>query len=248
VRGGLEEPLVSLDAAVREDLIAGKYAFIDAGCRSGGSIRHCELRFGGPGLGLDLSEDGLAEAREAGYAAARCDLRTVDLPKGCVRYASMMDFLEHLPDERTAVGVLRKLGSASRDFLFIRHPSFDDVEYLKGFGLKLGWTDWTGHPNMWSTDDFRRVFEAAGWSDYLIRPDMEIRDSSHPGIVPLDAPRDVYEYDEAAHGPKASVAFDRPLFGKFDIFVRLNPQLGDAEWERITNMDGWRAVWVSGTW
>jgi hypothetical protein len=239
---------MSLHESVRRDLIAQKYAFIDAGCRTGGSVHFCQMRFGGRGLGLDWHESDLEVARREGYAVAQCDIRSVDLPPGCVRFVSMMDFLEHLPDEVTGRRVLERLAGAARDFLFIRHPSFDDIEYLKGFGLKLGWTDWKEHPNMWRVEDLRRIFEELGWRDYRIHEDLPIRDSGHPGIVPLDAPADTYEYDEAAHGPKPQVAFDRVLYGKYDIFVRLNPNLSDEEWEGITRMDGWRAEWVSGTW
>lgn len=239
---------MSLDEAVARDLAAGKYAFIDAGCRTGGSIHFCQMRFGGRGLGLDWFEKDLEVARKDGYAAAQCDLRLVDLPERCVRFASMMDFLEHMPDEATARLVLEKLGRTARDFLFIRHPSFDDVAYLEGFGLKLGWTDWAEHRNMWHIDDYHRIFEAAGWRDYRIHPDLPIADSSHPGIVPIAAPRDTYEYDAAVHGPKPYVEFDHVLYGKYDIFVRLNPSLNEDEWDRITSMDGWRANWHSGSW
>jgi hypothetical protein len=239
---------MTLDESVRRDLIAQKYAFIDAGCRTGGSVNFCQMRFGGIGLGLDWHESELEIARRDGYAAAQCDIRFVELPPKCVRFVSMMDFLEHLPDEATGRLVLEKLAGAARDFLFIRHPSFDDIEYLKGFGLKLGWTDWKDHPNMWRIGDLRRIFEELGWRDYRIHEDLPIHDSGHPGIVPLGSPPDTCEYDEAAHGPKPQVAFDRVLYGKYDIFVRLNPKLPDEEWETITRMEGWRAAWVSGTW
>lgn len=233
-----------LDSALLEELEAGKYAFVDAGCGIGGSIRHCEMRFGWrPGLGLDQAEGDLQVARERGCAVAVCDLLSVELPAACVRFASMMDFLEHLPDADSARQVLEKLARAARDFLFIRHPSFDDVEYLAQYGLKFGWTEWAGHPNRMRVDAFRRLFEEMGWSDYRIQPDLPIRDSSHVGIVPASAPSDAYEYDEAVHGPKPRVEFDRVLYGKYDIFLRLNANLGDAEWQRITSMEGWRAVW-----
>lgn len=233
-----------LDEQVRSDLAAGKYAFIDAGCASGGSIRHCELRFGrGPGLGLDWYGGDLEVARRAGFAVAECDLMSEDLPEKSVAFASMMDYLEHLPDEAAAVAMLEKLSRTARDFLFIRHPSFDDMDYLAQFGLKFGWTDWESHTNMMRIDDYRRIFAALGWTDYVIFPDMPIDDSSHIAVVPLSAPRDTYQYDEAALGPKPAVTFDHTLYGKYDIFVRLNPGMSDGDWNRVASMDGWRAVW-----
>jgi hypothetical protein len=139
--------------------------------------------------------------------------------------------------------MLEKLARASRDFLFIRHPSFDDMEYLASFGLKFGWTDWESHTNMMKIDDFRRVFESLGWADYVIYPDLPIEDSSHKAVVPATAPRETYEYDEAAHGPKPAVTFDHTLYGKYDIFVRLNPRMDEAAWRRAASIEGWRAVW-----
>src|SRR6185369_10144821 len=131
------------------------------------------------------------------------------------------------------------VAAASRDFLFVRHPSFDDIEYLAQFGLKFGWTDWSSHPNMMTTDDFRRIFETLGWHDYRIVPHMGYTDSTHPSIVPASAPRDTEVYDEALHGPKPFVRFDHTVYAKFDIFVRLNPALPDDAWRRIASVDGW---------
>jgi hypothetical protein len=233
---------VKLDAALIEELRAGKYAFIDAGCASGGSIDHCERRFGArPGLGLDWYGSDLELARQRGYTVAHCDMTTVELPEKCVAFASMMDFLEHLPDETAAQKVLENLAHASRDFLFIRHPSFEDIEYLAGFGLKLGWTDWKSHSNMMRIDDFRRLFDRLGWRDFLIYPDMPFFDSNAEPIVPLAAPQDLMSYDAALHGPKPFVEFDRPVYGQYNIFVRLNPMMAEEEWRRLVSIEGWRA-------
>ena len=233
-----------LDDEVRRELISGKYAFLDAGCGSGGSIKHCQLRFElGRGLGVDWYGADLEVAREQGYAVAFADVMLEEFPEKCVRFASMMDVLEHLPDEAAAVGVMRNLSLAAKDFLFIRHPSFDDMEYLAERGLKLSWTDWTGHPNMMKIEDYRRVFASLGWTDYVIIPHMLFTDSSHVTVVPATAPTDTIEYDEALHGPKPHVEFDRPIFGKYDIFVRLNPEMDPEVWERVANVDGWESIW-----
>jgi SAM-dependent methyltransferase len=157
----------------------------------------------------------------------------------------MCDFLEHLPDEAAAGRVLKTFARAARHFLFIRHPSFDDVEYLRDLGLKLGWTDWSSHTNMMRTKDFRRLFAELGWGDYVIVPHGEILDSLHPAIVPLSAPINTEEHDDALFGRKPRIEFDPPVYAKFDIFVRLNPGLDDETWSRTTNVDGWRMIWES---
>jgi len=239
---------MKLDEALIQDLIAGKYAFIDAGCASGASIDHCQRRFGrGRGLGLDWYQGDLNVARNNGFDVALCNLLEQEWPERCVEFVSMVCFLEHLPDKTAAVKLLERAGRSSRDFLFVRHPSFDEIDYLAGFGLKFGWTDWSSHSNMMTTDDFRRIFAVFGWNDYAILPHMGYPDSSHASIVPISAPRDTEVYDEVAHGPKPFVTFDHTIYAKFDIFVRLNPEFSKHSWQRIANIEGWEGTWEHPT-
>ena len=153
----------------------------------------------------------------------------------------MMDFLEHQPDEATAAMLLEKFARTARGWLFIRHPSFEpaDVEYMESLGVKFGWTDWTGHWNMMTVADFERVFASFGWRDYAILPHMAFFDSSHESIVPLSAPTDTERHDEAAFGPKPAVEFARPIFGRFDIFVRLDARMSEQEWHSIATVARW---------
>ena len=234
----------TLSDEVRRKLLAGDYAFLDIGCGSGGSTTQCQSRFGlGRGLGLDWYEADLETARARGLDVASCDVTRVNLPARCVAFASMMDVLEHLADEAAAVDLLERLASVARSFLFIRHPSFDDGEYLAERGLRFSWTDWTAHPNMMRIDDFRRVFAALGWRDHVIVPNMRITDSRHPALVPSSAPTNTVEYDEARHGPKPLIEFEPPIYGKYDIFVRLDPGMAEAEWRRVTTVEGWESIW-----
>jgi hypothetical protein len=232
-----------LDRKTRDDLVAGRYALVDAGCGQGHSTDFCERRFGlRPALGIDWHQESIDEARRNGIAAVCADLLAETLPARCVSYCAAVDFLEHLPDEAAAVAVLRNLGVAARDFLYIRHPSFEEMDYLASLGLKVSWTDWSGHTNMMTVADFERVFAELGWSDYVIAPHMPCVDSRPRAVVPLAAPIDTAEYDEVEHGPKPFVRFDRPVYGKYDIFVRLDPALDEARWRAITNMAGWEAT------
>ncbi|MEO8756061.1 MAG: hypothetical protein ABI624_25675 [Casimicrobiaceae bacterium] len=234
-----------MDAALTRDLASGKYAFIDGGCADGASLDHCERRFGKrPGLGLDWYGADLEVARRRGFAVAHCNVMAEEYPPRCVSYASMLDFLEHLPDEASAVTVMRKLAAAAQDFIFIRHPGFDDIDYLAGFGLKLTWTDWPSHTNMMKIADYRRVFAALGWSDYVVLPHMRIADSRHPAIVPASAAPDTQHYDATRHGPKPEVRFDRAIYAKYDIFVRLSSSFDDETWRRTASIDGWEGIWV----
>jgi len=232
------------DARLWSDLADGRFAFLDAGCGSGGSLDHCARRFARkPGLGLECDEIQIELARRRGYEVAYCDLRAVELPPRCVQFTAMVDVLEHLPDRADARRLLAAAARASRDFLFIRHPSFDDIEYLARLGLKLTWTDWAEHTNPMRRQELTGMLEELGWRDYAIAPHQLIADSDHPAVVPLDAPRDTRAYDPMLHGPKPTIRFDRVLHGKHDIFVRLNPDLDDPSWRRVSTADGWESVW-----
>jgi SAM-dependent methyltransferase len=229
---------------IRDELASRRFRFLDAGCGSGGSLDHCERRFGRrPGLGVDSDAESLDLARRRGFAVRRGDLPSLVLPARSVDFTAFLDVLEHLPDTAAASDALRAAGAASRDFLFIRHPSFEDARSLAGLGLKLTWNDWSDHTNPMSIAELVGLIEGCGWSDYRVLPHMPIVDSQHPAILPLSAPRDTHEYDPMLHGPKPAAAFDPPIYGKFDVFVRLRPDLPDDEWRRIVEIEGWDAVW-----
>ena len=215
-------------------MVRGKFGFIDGGCGSGGSLEYCEKVFGrGPGIGFDLSSQKIELAQAAGYAVYQADMASVSLPKNCVSFVSFLDVLEHLPDIQTAEKIIKNMGTVAKDFIFIRHPSFEDVEYLKGYGLKIDWTDWQGHPNPMLLSDFDSMFRRLGFPSPAVFAQSPIKDSNHPAIVPLDAPTDTIRFDREKHGPKAVMEFNRKVYSQFDIFVCLNPDLSREEWECI---------------
>lgn len=214
----------------------GKFTFIDLGCGTGEFIRNAEKRYGaGCGVGFDISERKVQQAQAKGVPVALADITKLEFPSHVVRFATMMDFLEHLYTIEDAVKILRAAGHLCRDFIYIRHPSFEDVAYLASLGLKLGWTHWTGHRNMMTLAQFAEVFDRLGWARYHIIPRKKIVDSRHPAIVPLTAPIDCVRYDPAAHGPKPLVLFTRPVFSQFDIIVQLNPDMDQADWDQVVS-------------
>jgi SAM-dependent methyltransferase len=231
--------------AANDELRSNSYAFLDLGCGSGGSIDHCERRFDArPALGIDYTKSEVLAARAAGYVAYWCNFLDGRLPDKCVRFVSMMDALEHVRNDIPLEEVLNHVARCARDFLFIRHPSFEsrDMADLAGLGLKIGWTDWSGHTNPLSIIDFEKAFAKLGWRDIVIIPHMFLHDTASPHIVPIECPTDTTHYDPAIHRPKPLRCFNRPIPGKFDIFVRLNQKLSDEEWNRISNIHGWEAT------
>jgi SAM-dependent methyltransferase len=232
------------DAVLRE-LQSKRYAFLDLGCGTGSSLDHCQRRFkASPGIGIDYTKSEVLAARSLGYTAYWCNFLDQHLPAECVSFVSMADTLEHLPRKCPLTVILTHVAHAARDFLFIRHPSFEqaDMEYLATLGLKISWTDWTGHTNPVSIAEFKHAFRSLGWSDYVITPHYFLADTASEHIVPIECPTDTTRYDAAVHRPKAFVRFDQPIPGKFDIFVRLNPQMPTHVWNQISSISGWEGI------
>ena len=197
-----------------------KYDFLDLGCKKGGSIEWCEVHHGGKGLGVDFDEDFVEEAQKNGYDVVHSNVLELDFPKNSFRYISMLDFLEHLPNEAAVKQTLENCKKWARDFFFIHHPSFEDVEYLKKLGLKIDWTDGWGHTSPLTIKDFKRIFKELGIKDYKIEQKKMIVDSTDRHILPLDAPHNTIYYHKKL-GPKKKVVFDKPIYSRVEITVNL---------------------------
>ena len=233
----LENLLEDLDSLIKEKLELGLIDFIDAGCGTGGSIDFCSKVFNAEiGIGFDLDEKKIEQAQNNDYLVFCKDILEFDFPPKSVRFASMMDFLEHLPNINSAREILKTLGNASKDFLFIRHPNFDDINYLRQYDLKLCWTDWSGHTNMMTIADFCIVFKELGWKDFRIIPQKLIKNSMEEAIIPENSPTNINKFSQLDGFKKENIEFDKPVFYQYDIFVKLNPELSTEDWNRITNM------------
>jgi SAM-dependent methyltransferase len=210
-----------------------RYDFLDLGASTGGSIRFCQQRFGAAcGLGIDISSGKVESAVASGIEATVADATELGIVDE-VRFVSMMDFLEHLPDLNAVERTIASAARAATDFLFIRNPSFEGEEYLRGLGLRQYWWHWRGHPVHPQVADFCRIFDRLGLRQYMIRYELPIEDSSHETIVSHETPIDQGAFDPATHPPKRSVTFDRPLWRYQDIYVALRP-FDPPAWEEIT--------------
>ena len=215
----------------------GRYDFIDLGASKGGSIQFCQKRFGaGRGLGVDNDAAKVATARERGVEVVLGDATRLPA-ESSVRFVSMIDFLEHLPDLRVVEDVLGSAAAAASDFLFIRHPSFEGEGYLETLGLRQYWWDWTGHPAHPQVSDYCGIFDRLGLRQYAIRYRERVEDSGHPSILSTETPANEGPFDPAHHPPKPSLRFTVPLWRSQDIFVALRPfDPRGAEWREITDV------------
>lgn len=170
---------------------------------------------------MDLDPEKVQEARAAGWDVVQGDITSLDVERA-VRFVVLDNVLEHLPTLEDVRATLRVAVRAATDFVYVRHPSFEDEWYLRELGLKQYWTDWTGHPMHLKLTDLAALFQEFGLGQWEVAPVWRADDSNHPTIVPLSAPKNSGEYDPHAHGDKPSVTFDHAVWFAFDILLPLH--------------------------
>ena len=200
-----------------------EFDFIDIGCSKGGSLAWAMAQFGGKGLGIDLSERKVEATRAAGYQAILADAAALDMPNGAVRFATLSDVLEHMPDGEAAERCVTEAYRVSRDFVLIRGPNFDREEELRRLSLKRYYADWRGHSWHHVTADLLRLAQHAGAARTLLIPHGRIRGSEDPDILPIGAPRDQGRYDAGLHGPKPMLTFERKFHSRITMVLGKSP-------------------------
>jgi len=231
--GSLTGAKVAAEPMSLKEVAWDDYDFIDFGSSSGGSLNHCRKRFRADrGIGVDLDAAKVEVARSNGLDVVVGDATRLEVNKG-VRFVSMLDFLEHLPDLSTVEAAIRSAADAATDFLYIKHPSFEGSDYLRSLGVRQYWWLWSGHTCHASVADFESIFTRLELDDYIIRYVEQITDSDHPSIVSAAGPRNQHAYDPGTHPPKPYLRFNRPVWRLQEIFVALRP-LGPAEWGALT--------------
>ncbi len=192
--------------------------FVDFGSGVGRSLLDAEKRFGARGVGVEVRPAKVETARANG---ANVHLGSIlDVPRDIdVDFVTIDNVLEHLPDEQTVEDVLAVAADIARDFIYIRHPCFEDEAYLNALGLKQYWTDWRGHPSHLLLSDLVAILRRLGLGLVEFEFVGAATTSADPTILPVDAPVDSFEYDESEHGPKPTVDLDRPAHYAIDLFV-----------------------------
>jgi hypothetical protein len=220
-------------ASVLRDVDWSRYDFVDLGCSNGGSILQCTKRFHVQrGIGIDLDQRKVERTREAGFEAIVADARDFRLDRA-VSFVSIMDFCEHLPDLATVEQVLSAAAVSARDFILIKHPSFEGQEYAESLGMRQYWWHWRGHTAHVRVADYCSMFERLGLNQYMIRYIERIGDSTHPSVIPTTMPIDVTGEQAKLVTDKPFVRFDPPLWRRQDIFIALRTFAAD-EWAEIT--------------
>jgi SAM-dependent methyltransferase len=221
--------------AQRDDLATvdwDRYDFIDLGCSTGGSLQFCVKRFSARrGVGIDLDPRKVGRTREAGYDVLLADAADLGVAN-VVRFVSMLDFLEHLPDRETAKKIISQAARAATDFIFIRHPSFDGEEFATERGVRQYWWNWRGHPNHLQVSDYCQIFDELALHQYVVKFEGPVFDSEHPSILCNSEPPDQHEFDASIHAPRPVFSFPRPLWRRQTILIALRA-FEPSEWDAV---------------
>jgi len=197
---------------MRLPLALEQYDFIDFGCSQGGSLAFAKRYLGGTrGFGIDIDPAKVALTRSTGYDAAQGDLTDLRLPDACVDFVIISHMLEHLPDEATCRAVLASAVRVARKFVYVQGPWFDADRYLALLGLKMTWSDWSGHTLHVTSHMLGRMLAELGREEASLFGRKIVANSDDPVILPAQAPRNCQRY-ALEHGWKPAVAFNRQVF------------------------------------
>jgi hypothetical protein len=209
-------------AELTPSLRKGDYDFFDFGAGRGTSLGYYGRRFGGRGLGIEIDATKVDEARAHGRNVVEGSLFEVPARK-LVQYVTMDNVLEHMTSLEEAVAALGRAVAVARDFVYIRHPSFEDEHYLRSLGVSATWVHRTAHRAHVRLVDFAVMVDRLGIRSWEVHPVGLVPDSSHDQIVPRGTPKNELTYDPDQHGSRPEITFDRPVFQALDLLFHLTP-------------------------
>ena len=138
-----------------------------------------------------------------------------------MRYVTADNVLEHLADLEQVEDALRAAQSIASEFIYVRHPSFEDEDYLRSLGVSGSWVHRTGHRAHVRIVDFLGMAARLGIDRVEIIPVGLMVDTSDEEIVPLGTPKNDLTYDPTKHAAKPDLTFDREVYYAFDILFHL---------------------------
>lgn len=195
------------------------FDFVDFGCSAGRSILFAQQRLGGRrGLGLDIDPRKVEAARSCGVDAMVADVTELAAAAmGSVRFVVMSHFLEHLPGMQLARKCVETACAIADEYVFIRQPYFDADGYLFESGLKLYWSDWTGHLNHMTSLQLYNALSSAGLGlgravRVIIFRQYIIRNSLDGAVHPLSSSPDSHEWSAVEHERKEFYEFSIPVY------------------------------------
>jgi hypothetical protein len=141
-----------------------------------------------------------------------------------VHFVTADNVLEHLTSFDDVEDALRVGCAVADDFIYVRHPSFEDDAYFDELGIVASWVARTGHRSHVLIADFMDMAMRLGIYSVEVHPVGLIGDTSDPEIVPVGTPRNDLVYDAERHGSKSHITFDHNVYYAFDIVFHLKPR------------------------
>lgn len=208
------KPVHIRDSNLGTALQSGDYDFLDLGSSKGGSLKLANGKLGGTrGIGIDRDAKKVHAAQTQGFEVIQADALDLHGHPNSVRFAVMNHFLEHLPgisDARQCIGAASAVAS---EFIFIKQPWFDSDGDLFRLGLKLYWSDWTGHPNHMTVLELHECFaQLPDIERWVICGRGHVFDSLDSAVHPLASPVDQHAWDARIHPDKPAIDFQFPVF------------------------------------
>lgn len=208
---------------LQEAFSSRSFDFVDFGSGTGESLLHYERASGCRGAGIEIRATKVEEAQAQGRAVFLGSI--FDLPPTVrARFVTADNVLEHLPtlaDVERALAMAKEIAS---DFFLVRHPAFDDEDYLASFDLRPYWCNWHGHPSHVRLSDFAAMAARVGVSSWTVQPVGRILTTADDALIPLSAPIDQQRYDPAIHEPKRDeVELERAVYSAYDIVFHFSP-------------------------
>jgi hypothetical protein len=207
-----ELPVAERNGILLEGVEEGAFDFIDVGSHKGGGLRLGATLGGNHGLGVEIDERKARSGLQQGLAIYTSDAAALPWDRRVFRFGVCRHVLEHLPDEATVRGVLRRLADICSDFIYVEGPDFSSATYLRDLGLTLAHDTMSTHTCRMDPASLGSALAAVGTRRLLMGRALPIRDSHSRWIHRHDAPRDRGAWREEEDLPKPTVTFDRELY------------------------------------
>jgi hypothetical protein len=180
------------------------YKFIDLGSSKGGSLTLGSKLFNGQGLGVEIDPNKIQFLKKGNFDFINTDILELKnkIENKC-DYATAIDFFEHLKNKLEFIKIMNILHEFINKYVFIMQPYIENTDLLKKNELNYYWNNWSGHPNLFTKQDFINYFKSQiKYKKIYIGYRKKIKNFNDKVFVPIDTPKNSHEYDEKIHPPK----------------------------------------------
>ena len=96
------------------------------------------------------------------------------------------------------------------------------MSYFGKLGVKLYFSDWKGHPNMMTSEDWLEIIKNLIKEEKISYATIGYRkpltNTSDTAFLPITAPPEQQRYDEKLHGDKVWCPLKKPTMKKYGSF------------------------------